>query len=37
LGKAVLQGIGVADSDLVTILEDFRRDDYALIRPLKGT
>jgi glutathione-regulated potassium-efflux system protein KefB len=37
LGKAVLQGIGVADSDLVTILEDFRRDDYALIRPLQGT
>jgi len=35
LGKAVLQGIGVADSDLVTILEDFRRDDYALIRPAK--
>ena len=35
LGKAVLQGIGVADSDLVTILEDFRRDDYALIRPAR--
>ena len=32
LGKAVLQGIGVSDSDLVTILEDFRRDDYAMIR-----
>ena len=33
LGKAVLEGIGVSDSDIVTLLEDFRRDDYAVIRP----
>ncbi len=32
LGKAVLQNVGVSDTDLAVLLEDFRRDDYALIR-----
>jgi CPA2 family monovalent cation:H+ antiporter-2 len=32
LGKAVLQNVGVSDTDLEVLLEDFRRDDYAIIR-----
>ncbi len=32
LGAAVLQGIGVSDSDLEALVEDFRRDDYAIVR-----
>jgi len=37
LGTAVLQGIGASDSDIETLLADFRRDDYALIRGVQGT
>ncbi len=32
LGAAVLQGVGVADSELETLIESVRRNDYALLR-----
>ena len=37
LGTAVLQGIGVSDSDVETLVADFRRDDYALMQEVQGT
>jgi len=32
LGKAVLQGVGTKDEDLRTLLDDLRRQDYAMLR-----
>lgn len=32
LGKAVLQGVGKKDTDIRTLLEDLRREDYAMLR-----
>ncbi len=32
LGAAVLRGIGVSDSDLEALIENVRRDDYAILR-----
>ena len=32
LGKAVLQAVGTKDDDLRTLLEDLRRQDYAMLR-----
>jgi glutathione-regulated potassium-efflux system protein KefB len=32
LGKAVLQGVGKAETDIRTLLEDLRREDYAMLR-----
>jgi len=29
--------VGASDSDIETLLTDFRRDDYALIRGVRGT
>ncbi|MDJ0972007.1 MAG: NAD-binding protein, partial [Kiloniellales bacterium] len=37
LGTAVLRGIGASDSDVETLVADFRRDDYALMQEVQGT
>ena len=37
LGRSVLEGVGMSDADLDTLVESFRREDYALIRGLQGT
>ncbi len=37
LGRAVLEDVGMSDSDLETVTDQFRREDYALIRGLVGT
>ncbi len=37
LGTAVLRGIGASDSDVETLVADFRRDDYALMQEVQGS
>lgn len=34
LGKAVLQGVGKPDADVQTLLDDLRRQDYEMLRPV---
>ena len=36
LGAAVLQGIGVSDTELEALVADFRRDDYEIVRSAQG-
>ncbi|MDJ0946455.1 MAG: hypothetical protein QNJ30_23630 [Kiloniellales bacterium] len=37
LSTAVLQGVGASDSDIETLVADFRRDDDALMQTVQAT